>query len=1127
LAINRDKVYEGAMKLLATGKFDKGIVELQKLTAEDPKDVRTLLKIAETLHVKMGKRKEALEAYDRAASIYSDQGFFLKAVAVFKQMLSVDATTPELHMRLAELYQQMGYGSQCLHHYQQVVVLYEQQGRSRETLGVLKRMVDLDPENLQSRVKVAELFFHQGMVQEAVSEMRQAFGFLKAQERYDDALRAGEKVFAWEPTAVDMARELGIIYMKRGEAKSALAKLQLCFQVAPRDLEVLGLIASAFLALDQTLKTVSVYKEMARIHDGDGNHAEGRAMWERVLSLTPGDDDAEIDLGRRQATAVATAAASPQAAAAPAGPRMTPEDEQLQRLLTETDVYVKYGLRDKAIEHLNKIFELRPDHLPALEKLRQLQNKTGQKAAANDTLRRMVEKGGEIAHPKVAEWTAELARLATPPPPPPPPRAVAKAPQSMEGEVILVEEDPPPDLSTLVDARRAPNMLASVPSMVVTPSRQPSQRAPAPAPPPPPVDEPFDEPFDEPVPQRRSAQPAPVDEPFDEPLDEPLEPARRGGVPAALPADEDYDAPTMNLPLDAVAAPRRRPPSVPELMLVEPDDGSLQADADALVRSALAADNHPAPVGLAPPLGSEEGMPADEYVLTAEPEDEPLPVLAARAPAPFLDDDAGMLDALAAQAVQEALPTHRPIEAGPVLRLSDDELGELETFARAASQEGPPAAAPPGDDDDFGERTVAYGGTDWQKQIAALPKPTATRPVPDDSLLETGERRAAPPMVGDDTGYIRPPVMTEATGEAIVDDFTNPGSARPEEFNPDEFDLPDDVKAMLASPAPVGDAGDFDGDPEVTGAFSFGDIPSLASMDADAVEELASAPPFAAPLASADDIPDGMSQSRALFAPERGFEDDPANTFFPDELAEAEFFIQQELLDEAREILEPILEEIEDSERVKHMLARVAAKEAGEPEPPPPWQQRLIDDVASEAGPSPEMSDPGQISVAEVLSQFKKGIAETVPEDDAATHYDLGIAYREMGLLDDAVGEFETAAKAATRAADSWFLIGLVRIDQGRADDALAAFDRAVGSPTASQAQQAAAEYQRGIVFVDHMNKGPLALSALKRSKLLGGTSPDLDRRIQALIKAHGDIDAASVAHQGGGDGRHKNIDYV
>jgi tetratricopeptide (TPR) repeat protein len=250
--------------------------------------------------------------------------------------------------------------------------------------------------------------------------------------------------------------------------------------------------------------------------------------------------------------------------------------------------------------------------------------------------------------------------------------------------------------------------------------------------------------------------------------------------------------------------------------------------------------------------------------------------------------------------------------------------------------------------------------------------------------------------------------------------------------------------------------------------------------------------------------------SRELFAPQRGFEDDPANTFFPDELAEAEFFIQQDLLDEAREILEPILAEIEDSERVRHMLARVAAREAGEPEPPPPWQQRIIADVAAEAAPAPETSDPGQVSVEEVLSQFKRGIAETVPEDDAATHYDLGIAYREMGLLDDAIGEFEVAARAAARAPDAWFLVGLVRIEQGRVDDALAALDRALASPTASREQRAAAEYQRGVVLSER-GQGLEGLRALKRSKLLGGATPDLDRRIQSLVKLHGDVDASQA----------------
>ena len=135
-----------------------------------------------------------------------------------------------------------------------------------------------------------------------------------------------------------------------------------------------------------------------------------------------------------------------------------------------------------------------------------------------------------------------------------------------------------------------------------------------------------------------------------------------------------------------------------------------------------------------------------------------------------------------------------------------------------------------------------------------------------------------------------------------------------------------------------------------------------------------------------------------------------------------------------------------------------------------------------------------------MLSQFKKGIAETVADDDSSTHYDLGIAYREMGLLDDAVGEFETASKSPTKAADSWFLIGLVRMEQGRPGDALTALDRAVSAPTASQSQQAAAEYQRGIVLLDQQ-QGPLALAAFKRSKSMGGSASDLDRRIQSLIK--------------------------
>lgn len=1084
MAINRDKVYDGAMKLLAQGKFDKGIVELQKLVAEDPKDVRTLLKIAETLHVKMGRKKEALEAYDRAANVYAEQGFFLKAVAVFKQMLSVDATNPDLHLRLAELYQQMGYGAQCLHHYQQVVVFYEQQGRGKDMVAVLKRMVDLDPENLQSRVKVAELFHLQGMVREAVTEMRQAFEFLRAQDRTDDAIRVGEKICAWDPTAVDIARQLGALYMQRGEAKSALAKLQLCYAQAPRDIEILGLIASAFLAINQVGKTVSVYKEMARIHEGDGNVADARRCWELVLQYAPGDAEAEGALGIRSAPA-------PAPVAAPL-PAQNPEDEALKRLLTETDVYVKYGLRDKAIEHLDKIFKVRPDYLPGLEKLRQLQKQTRQPAAALETLRRMVARARETGHPRLADWSAELAQLeAATPAPKPAPKPAPRRDLSTEGEVILVEEEPAPAKPAAAIRGAAPIIRGAPPPTRVLD-----------------LDKPLDEPLDEPLPGPRAA-PAHRAPPLvpDEPLDERIE-----------------------APGDASATGF-------------PDDDAQ--DADAIARAAGAV----APL----PLPSDEGLPADELVLEQEAasgdgvdDDTALIVPPAVSPTAHGEDDVGMLDALAAQAVSEAMPA--PARAPAPLELSDEELGELEDVARAATGSAPPMA-----DDDFSERTVAYGSADWQAQLRAA------QPTADDSLMPTGERYAVPAAsapVDDATGLIVPPVATMGEAEpmaaapagiAFGDDPVSPRAPAPieqETFDPNAFDLPDDVKVMLAAPPPgisdgLGLPDGFDDDADAafdavaTGTFDPKDIPSLASAEADVIEELEAElrgtetpPPFGAPPAAVDDVPDGPSMSRALFAPERGFEDDPANTFFPDELAEAEFFIQQDLLDEAREILEPILEEIEDSARVKHMLARVAAKEAGEPEPPPPWQQKIFEAVAAEAAPSPELSDPGQISVEEVLSQFKKGIAETVPEDDAATHFDLGIAYREMGLLDDAVGEFEVSARAASKAPDAWFLIGLVRLDQGRSDDALIAFERALMAPGASRAQKAAAEYQRGVVFADHRGNGIEGLMALKRSKQLGGTAPDLDRRIQDLVKVHGDVDVAH-ASGAGHDRRPKNIDYV
>jgi hypothetical protein len=78
------------------------------------------------------------------------------------------------------------------------------------------------------------------------------------------------------------------------------------------------------------------------------------------------------------------------------------------------------------------------------------------------------------------------------------------------------------------------------------------------------------------------------------------------------------------------------------------------------------------------------------------------------------------------------------------------------------------------------------------------------------------------------------------------------------------------------------------------------------------------------------------------------------------------------------------------------------------------------------------------IDVDEVLAQFKAGIRATVRDDDAATHHALGVAYKEMGLADEAARELDVAHAAQASAETD--LLRVITLDEaGRAFDAIRA----------------------------------------------------------------------------------------
>jgi tetratricopeptide (TPR) repeat protein len=109
-----------------------------------------------------------------------------------------------------------------------------------------------------------------------------------------------------------------------------------------------------------------------------------------------------------------------------------------------------------------------------------------------------------------------------------------------------------------------------------------------------------------------------------------------------------------------------------------------------------------------------------------------------------------------------------------------------------------------------------------------------------------------------------------------------------------------------------------------------------------------------------------------------------------------------------------------------------------------------------------EPENDEQKDFGEMLEKFKEGISKNVDEEDFESHYDLGIAFREMGLLDEAIGSFQKALRGSSQRVRAAEAIGQCFMDKGEAGVTMTVLERLVKDPDMSDAQLVGVLYLLG-----------------------------------------------------------------
>ncbi len=102
--------------------------------------------------------------------------------------------------------------------------------------------------------------------------------------------------------------------------------------------------------------------------------------------------------------------------------------------------------------------------------------------------------------------------------------------------------------------------------------------------------------------------------------------------------------------------------------------------------------------------------------------------------------------------------------------------------------------------------------------------------------------------------------------------------------------------------------------------------------------------------------------------------------------------------------------------------------------------------VAADA-PATAGTDLGDASLVDIFREFQRGVDKQLGKEDYETRYNLGIAYKEMGLVDEAIAEFQLAAKDEARLLECASMLGICFVEKGMPKLAVKWFEKGLAAP--------------------------------------------------------------------------------
>jgi tetratricopeptide (TPR) repeat protein len=206
-----------AMAEAAAGQSNHGEAErlYRDILAYQPSDTDIRLRLSHTLS-SLGEPGRAREGLLLLAGRFHKEGNATSAADIYSRILELDSSNLNARYRLGMLWAEQGQVSQALEQFSQLAKVYLEQNLPEVAQRVLKKILELDPKDIEHRRQVIKLLIRNLRFEEATEHYRVLMGIHLERGQVEEALEYVKEIVNLQPLNLDLRQSLGTMFLKSG-----------------------------------------------------------------------------------------------------------------------------------------------------------------------------------------------------------------------------------------------------------------------------------------------------------------------------------------------------------------------------------------------------------------------------------------------------------------------------------------------------------------------------------------------------------------------------------------------------------------------------------------------------------------------------------------------------------------------------------------------------------------------------------------------------------------------------------------------------------------------------------------------------------------------------------------------